>query len=208
MSRRSRVRGVGKWVGMALCVIVAAAWGLSAPYVLHVRPPDVRWGWRLHVTNGVINLFILSDADMRRELNAEQMISREIERLHRRLAKYEQQQPDALRQEWASKIREGFQEAESRRSGLRGLFAIYRSPSWDFYWIPLWQPQGSGGSFVSIPIWMPFALVALPTTLLWWLDRRRYPRGHCQRCGYDLRGLPEPRCPECGTTFEREGDAA
>jgi len=24
----------------------------------------------------------------------------------------------------------------------------------------------------------------------------------CSRCGYDLRGLPEPRCPECGTPFE------
>jgi hypothetical protein len=25
----------------------------------------------------------------------------------------------------------------------------------------------------------------------------------CQRCGYSLRGLPEPRCPECGEPFER-----
>lgn len=23
----------------------------------------------------------------------------------------------------------------------------------------------------------------------------------CARCGYDLRGLPEARCPECGTPF-------
>jgi len=23
----------------------------------------------------------------------------------------------------------------------------------------------------------------------------------CRRCGYLLRGLPEPRCPECGTPF-------
>lgn len=27
------------------------------------------------------------------------------------------------------------------------------------------------------------------------------PPGICVRCGYDLRGLPEPRCPECGTPF-------
>jgi hypothetical protein len=24
----------------------------------------------------------------------------------------------------------------------------------------------------------------------------------CPLCGYDLRGLPQPRCPECGRTFE------
>lgn len=26
--------------------------------------------------------------------------------------------------------------------------------------------------------------------------------GHCQKCGYDLTGLPEPRCPECGEPFD------
>lgn len=29
-----------------------------------------------------------------------------------------------------------------------------------------------------------------------------YPAGQCQRCGYHLRGLTEPRCPECGTPFD------
>ncbi len=28
------------------------------------------------------------------------------------------------------------------------------------------------------------------------------PAGHCIRCGYNLRGLSEPRCPECGCPFE------
>ena len=31
------------------------------------------------------------------------------------------------------------------------------------------------------------------------LDRRAFT---CKRCGYDLHGLPEPRCPECGTGFD------
>lgn len=26
-------------------------------------------------------------------------------------------------------------------------------------------------------------------------------RGECPRCAYSLRGLPEPRCPECGERF-------
>ena len=42
----------------------------------------------------------------------------------------------------------------------------------------------------------------------WLLNR--YPRwrarhlhsGRCPRCKYDLRYLPEPRCPECGETWE------
>ena len=29
-----------------------------------------------------------------------------------------------------------------------------------------------------------------------------YPPGHCRKCGYSLHGLPEPRCPECGSPFE------
>jgi hypothetical protein len=36
--------------------------------------------------------------------------------------------------------------------------------------------------------------------------RRRYwpvyQEGLCAKCGYDLRGLVEPRCPECGTPFD------
>ena len=30
-------------------------------------------------------------------------------------------------------------------------------------------------------------------------DAYRRKRGLCVKCAYDLRGLPEPRCPECGT---------
>jgi hypothetical protein len=26
---------------------------------------------------------------------------------------------------------------------------------------------------------------------------------HCEECGYNLWGLPEPRCPECGRPFTR-----
>lgn len=31
------------------------------------------------------------------------------------------------------------------------------------------------------------------------IDRRAFT---CRECGYDLQGLPEPRCPECGTPFD------
>ncbi len=32
-------------------------------------------------------------------------------------------------------------------------------------------------------------------------SRQRAP-GRCRKCGYRLFGLPEPRCPECGTPFD------
>ena len=56
------------------------------------------------------------------------------------------------------------------------------------------------GSFVlKLPFWIPFMLVALPTAYLFWRDRdRRYPPGHCQKCGYDLQGNVSGVCPECG----------
>lgn len=45
---------------------------------------------------------------------------------------------------------------------------------------------------------------------VWWLlrysprriERIRRTRGLCAKCGYSLRGLLEPRCPECGTPFD------
>jgi predicted amidophosphoribosyltransferase len=40
-----------------------------------------------------------------------------------------------------------------------------------------------------------------PGILLLFLRPTHPRRGHCPRCGYLLRGLPEPRCPECGRPF-------
>jgi hypothetical protein len=47
--------------------------------------------------------------------------------------------------------------------------------------------------------------VAAAAVALWYYRRTgqriRRLEGHCATCGYDLRGLPEPRCPECGSPF-------
>jgi hypothetical protein len=68
-------------------------------------------------------------------------------------------------------------------------------------WLPGWG-RGSGARrnwfWVSVPIWIPLLLAAVPTAVLFWRDRR-YPRGHCQNCGYNLTGNVSARCPECGT---------
>ena len=46
-----------------------------------------------------------------------------------------------------------------------------------------------------------FLAVAIPTLLVWRFVPK-FPRGNCQRCGYNLTGLTEARCPECGAEFE------
>ena len=54
------------------------------------------------------------------------------------------------------------------------------------------------GSVIIIPLWLPFVVSAIPTAWLWHRDRRRIPRAHCQRCGYDLTGNTSGACSECG----------
>ncbi len=83
-------------------------------------------------------------------------------------------------------------------------------PNWSHQRMPLqieimpwtygvfWGQQYRGYVAVHMPLWIPFAATALPACLLWRLDRRRYPKGHCRKCGYNLTGNVSGRCPECG----------
>jgi predicted amidophosphoribosyltransferase len=48
-----------------------------------------------------------------------------------------------------------------------------------------------------------FILWTVPTLLVWRF-LPKFPRGHCRRCGYNLKGLTEPRCPECGESFKHK----
>ena len=65
-----------------------------------------------------------------------------------------------------------------------------------FLWLP-WVYSGSGKTMIVCPIWIILIIIALPTAYLFYRDRR-YPRGHCQGCGYDLTGNVSGVCPECG----------
>ncbi|GMU24134.1 MAG: hypothetical protein AMXMBFR13_42110 [Phycisphaerae bacterium] len=71
------------------------------------------------------------------------------------------------------------------------------TPFSGFVWSPrvaVWQ----GGGSVVLPLWIAFLLVALPTAVLWWRDRR-FPPGHCPQCGYNLTGNTSAVCSECGS---------
>ena len=50
---------------------------------------------------------------------------------------------------------------------------------------------------VAMPLWLILAVAAAPAAYLW-RRHRRYPKSHCQSCGYDLTGNTSGVCPECG----------
>lgn len=55
---------------------------------------------------------------------------------------------------------------------------------------------------VWFPLWVPFALCSIWPVLAFsrgpWRRSGRRIKGFCLGCGYNLTGLVEPRCPECG----------
>jgi hypothetical protein len=56
----------------------------------------------------------------------------------------------------------------------------------------------SGHVQISVPLWIPLLVVAVPTAILWWVDRPSSPSNCCPRCGYDASGNASGICPECG----------
>ena len=90
---------------------------------------------------------------------------------------------------------------------------------------------GGGGGFVlgtllkswALPNWLIGVFTSticvtaslLGIQLFWRKPLRAYIRRElnqrgipvCLHCGYNLTGLPELRCPECGQPFEAKGDA-
>lgn len=58
-------------------------------------------------------------------------------------------------------------------------------------------------------LYLTLSLAILPVLYFVWKRKpgSRHPPGHCQHCGHNLTGRPEPRCPECGTPFTEMPEA-
>jgi hypothetical protein len=61
---------------------------------------------------------------------------------------------------------------------------------------------------VLVSVWLPVIALATYPVIVFIRGplrrRRRRRRGLCRNCGYNLRGLTEARCPECGKAFDPE----
>lgn len=71
--------------------------------------------------------------------------------------------------------------------------------------VTLLAPAGVTSVFIQLlPYLVMSTMVAAALTVYGLLTRRYYARRpfdgetRCRRCGYILRGISEPRCPECG----------
>jgi hypothetical protein len=79
------------------------------------------------------------------------------------------------------------------------------NPGWHFGRKPHYARPRLGPSefrsdywYIVVPLWAGLLVFAVPTALLWYRDRRRFPPDHCLRCGYDVTGNVSGVCPECG----------
>jgi len=66
---------------------------------------------------------------------------------------------------------------------------------------PLWRVESS---FFRLPVWPLVIPLMIPPIRDSIRERRRAgrkKRNECLECGYNLTGLIEPRCPECGTAI-------
>jgi hypothetical protein len=61
-----------------------------------------------------------------------------------------------------------------------------------------WLKVDADGIDLNLQLWILFMIAVIPTGVLWYVDRRRIPPGHCRKCGYNLTGNVSGVCPECG----------
>lgn len=69
--------------------------------------------------------------------------------------------------------------------------------------------KGEAWRVVSVPHWLVTLVLAAGMTRLLVGSRatRRRRRGHCPKCGYDLRHALDAGCPECGWNRDASGQA-
>jgi len=65
--------------------------------------------------------------------------------------------------------------------------------------MPMFHKGGPLPMSVTLPLWLPFVLIALPTGMLWRSDKQHAGPGYCPNCNYNMTANTSGKCPECGT---------
>jgi hypothetical protein len=175
---RLRIRRTLKWIGMSACGAILAVWTVSIVGHAAYKTPH----WTYDSGQGaftVVHHTWSGDAES--------------------VAAWEQQQAVAAGVHWnpnMSRIATAWERIGFFLPRFGG-FPVYK----------LRNPPGASGVLhlqvhdgaAVLPYWLLLLPIALPTAVLWWRDRRRFPAGHCAKCGYNLTGNVSGRCPECGS---------
>jgi hypothetical protein len=91
--------------------------------------------------------------------------------------------------------------ATDRFSFMWFPFARWEQPDVVIY---SFEKRGCRHSGFGGPLWLALVIFLSVATIVAVARRRRRELsecGICLHCGYNLTGLPEPRCPECGTNI-------
>lgn len=80
-------------------------------------------------------------------------------------------------------------------TAFMGVLAVL---SWGFAGYQAWV------SWTIAPMYMAISIMVTVCACIGWIminiqEMRRDGQTRCRKCGHILRGLTEPRCPECGT---------
>ena len=85
---------------------------------------------------------------------------------------------------------------------------LYRRPGWEVShqlgggpWWPFTKDGPPGFWAFGLPFWIPLAIAALPTALLWFFRPAKRFRTGCPKCSYNLTGNVSGTCPECGSAL-------
>lgn len=171
MSPPSRTRQVLPWCGVGACLLLLASWAANLQWSLEcLFSGGYRW-FRFDSGEVVVGGWSCGRVEFERAPLLRQWSELRIE-------------------EYRDMVREGatsISRVSVRNYGFR--FPKLTSSPGGMGILP-WREM-------SIPLWIPFVVIATPTALSF-IRRWRTQPGHCPRCGYNLTGNTSGACSECG----------
>ncbi len=185
------------WASMGVCIVLLGLWGGSTQYDMasgmRGYPGSTRWVFAVYEGGFMLVVYHFdADSDALKQLQADGFSTYRV---------------------WAWPPRGWHVERIIRgRSAIRAKYPFWPRLTSSSYPHPCKSActcgRGENCHLVGaefghhelwLPIWAPLLVIAVPTAMLFWRDRRRIAPGHCRKCDYNLRGNVSGVCPECGT---------